>query len=71
MNEGSKSFQLNQADLIKLAKNALLVSLAAGLTFVGENLANINIGPSSALIVPVVALAVNTLVRWIKDYSKQ
>lgn len=70
MNEGSKSFQLNKADVIKLVKNTVLVGLAAGLTFFGENLANVNLGPSSALIVPVVALAINTFVRWITDYTK-
>lgn len=70
MNEGSKSFQLNKADVLKLVKNTVLVGLAAGLTFLGENLASVNLGPSSALIVPVVALAINTFVRWITDYTK-
>lgn len=70
MNDGSKSFQLNKADVFKLVRNTVLVGLAAGLTFLGEHLSSVNLGPSSALIVPVVALAINTFVRWITDYTK-
>jgi hypothetical protein len=67
---GSGPFSLNSTDLISVGKNALLVGLAAVLTYVGENLAKVDLGNMSALIVPVVAVVINTVVKWAKDNSK-
>jgi hypothetical protein len=67
---GSGPFALNSTDLISVGKNALLVGLAAVLTYVGENLAKVDLGNMSALIVPVVAVVINTIVKWAKDNSK-
>jgi len=67
---GSVSFALNTTDLVAIGKNALLVGLAAVFTYVGENLAKVDLGAASALIVPVVAVAINTLTKWVKDNTK-
>lgn len=67
---GSKSFALNTTDLISVGKNALLVGLAAVLTYVGEHISNLDLGNMSALIVPVVAVVINTVVKWAKDNTK-
>jgi hypothetical protein len=67
----SKAFSVDVNDVISIGKNALLVGLAAVLTYVGENIANVDLGPTSALIVPVVAVVVNTLVNWLKDNTKK
>jgi hypothetical protein len=67
---GSKSFSLNTTDLVSVGKNALLVGLAAILTYVGENIAKIDLGAASALVVPVVVVLMNTVVKWAKDNSK-
>jgi hypothetical protein len=67
---GSKSFALNTTDLISVGKNALLVGLAAILTYVGENVTKIDLGSASALVVPVVLVLMNTVVKWAKDNSK-
>jgi hypothetical protein len=69
-NMGSRSFSLNTTDLISVGKNALLVGLAAVLTYVGENIAKIDLGAASALVVPVVVVLMNTVVKWAKDNSK-
>ena len=66
-NTGSKSFDINVVDLISVGKNALLVGVAAVLTYVGENIANVDLGNLSALVVPVVTIVINTLVKWLKD----
>jgi uncharacterized membrane protein AbrB (regulator of aidB expression) len=68
--QGSKAFALNTTDLIVVGKNALLVGLAAVLTYVGENLTKIDLGSMSALIVPVVVVVINTVVKWAKDNTK-
>jgi hypothetical protein len=64
---GSSSFTLNTTDLISIGKNAILVGLAAVLTYFGENLSKIDLGNMSALVVPIVVVLVNTLVKWAKD----
>jgi hypothetical protein len=68
---GSTSFALNTTDLISVGKNALLVGLAAVLTYVGNNLSHLDLGSMSALLVPVVAVVINTVVKWAKDNTKE
>lgn len=65
----SKSYALDVNDLVNVGKNALLVGVAALLTYVGENVAKVDLGSMSALVVPVVVVVVNTLVNWIKDHT--
>lgn len=67
---GSKAFSLNTTDLVVIGRNALLVGLAAVLTYVGENISKVDLGAASALIVPVVAVAINTLTKWVRDNTK-
>jgi hypothetical protein len=66
----SKSFSMDLNDLVNVGKNALLVGVAAVLTYVGENMAKVDLGAASALIVPIVLIMVNTIVNWIEDHTK-
>lgn len=66
----SKGYALDANDLINVGKNALLVGVAALLTYLGENISKIDLGAASALIVPVVVVVVNTMVNWIKDHTR-
>lgn len=70
MDKSSKAFALSTYDLVSVGKNALLVGLAAVLTYVGENLTKIDLGNMSALIVPVVAVVINTVIKWARDNTK-
>lgn len=70
-NYGSKAFSLNATDLVSVGKNALLVGLAALLTYVGENLAKLDLGNMSALVVPVATIVISTAVKWVKDNTKE
>jgi hypothetical protein len=63
----SKAFELNANDLKAVGKNALLVGVAAVLTYVGQNLSNIDLGAGTALVVPVLTLIIDSLVKWVKD----
>jgi hypothetical protein len=67
----SKAFALDTNDLINVGKNALLVGVAAILTYVGENITKVDLGAMSALVVPVVVVVVNTMVNWIKDHTQK
>jgi hypothetical protein len=66
----SRSYQLDKNDVIALVKNAVLVGLAAVLTYVGENLVKLDLGPSVALFVPVVAMVLDSAVKWAKNNVK-
>ena len=68
---GSKAFSLNVNDLVKVGKNALLVGLAAVLTYVGENVTKVDLGPAGVMLVPVVAVVIDSLVKWVKDNTKE
>ncbi len=66
----SKAFSMDMNDLVSIGKNALLVGLAAVLTYVGENVTKVDLGNMSALIVPVVVVVINSMVKWAKDNTK-
>ena len=67
----SKSFSLNASDLLNLGKNALLVGLAATLTYVGANISNVDLGTTGIMLVPVVSVGIDTLVKWLKNNKKE
>jgi hypothetical protein len=66
----SKKFQLNQSDVSALGKNALLIGAAASLTYAVENLDTLDLGTMGILFVPIVAVALETAIKWLKDNTK-
>jgi hypothetical protein len=69
--EGSNGFQLNTRDLMNLAKNAALVGGAAALTVVAENVKFIDFGLYSPLVTTVLAMGLDTLLKWAKNNNKK
>lgn len=65
--EKSASFSLNVTDVVEISKNTALVALAAGLTYLGENLANLDLGTTGVMLVPIVSVVINTVVKWAKN----
>tara|TARA_Y100001938_G_scaffold141455_1_gene211249 strand:- start:188 stop:403 length:216 start_codon:yes stop_codon:yes gene_type:complete len=64
---GSKKFTLNWADISKIGKNAALVGGAAALTYIAGNLDQIDLGTLGTLFVPIVAVGLDTAIKWLKD----
>ena len=64
---GSKKFTLNWADISKIGKNAALVGGAAALTYIAGNLDQIDLGTLGTLFVPIVAVGLDTSIKWLKD----
>lgn len=64
---GSKKFTLNVIDVTRIAKNAALVAIAAALTYVAGNLDQIDLGTAGALLVPIIAVGLDTAIKWLKD----
>ncbi len=63
----SPAFTLNVADAVDIAKNTALVALAAGLTYFGENMAELDLGNIGVMLVPIAAIVINTVVKWAKN----
>ena len=68
---GSKKFTLNWADISKIGKNALLVGGAAALTYVAGSLDQIDLGTLGALFVPIVAVGLDTAIKWLKANNNE
>ncbi|MFY9238160.1 MAG: hypothetical protein WAO78_04670 [Roseovarius sp.] len=66
----SPKFKIDIDDVKNVGKNALLVGVAAALTYVGANLASIDMGIYGALIVPVISTGLDSAIKWLKDNSK-
>ena len=63
----SPSFSLNVADVVEITKNTALVALAAGLTYFGENMADLDLSNVGVMLVPIAAVVINTVVKWAKN----
>jgi len=63
----SPAFSLNSLDVVSIAKNAALVAVAAGLTYLGENISDMDLGNAGVMIVPFATVIINTLVKWAKN----
>jgi hypothetical protein len=68
---GSKKWTLNWADGKKLGLNTLFVAIAAGLTYLGSQVANMDWGSATALIVPIATLVIGAATQWAKDSSEK
>lgn len=66
----SKAFALNAADLVALGKNAALVGIAAGLTYVAQNITTVDLGTAGPLMVPIMVVGLDTVIKWLKDNTK-
>ena len=63
----SPAFSLNVADIVEISKNTALVALASGLTYFGENMADLDLGNIGVMLVPIAAVVINTMVKWAKN----
>ncbi len=63
----SPRFSLDSNDILDIARNTGLVALAAGLTYLGENIGDLDLGNASALVVPIAVIVINTIVNWAKN----
>ena len=65
--KNSPAFSLNVADIVDISKNTALVALAAGLTYFGENMADLDLGNMGVMLVPIAAVVINTIIKWAKN----
>jgi tellurite resistance protein TehA-like permease len=70
MNGSSEKYKLDKKDFWSILLVGLLVGIAAFLTYVLENIHYFNFGTSSVFIVPVITVIITSLIRWLKDFTK-
>jgi hypothetical protein len=67
MNENSPAGKLNKTDVVALFKNSGLVALAAGLTYLGENMGGLDLGSAALVVVPIISILLDSAIKWAKD----
>jgi hypothetical protein len=67
----SANYSLDKKDVLNLVKNAVLVGVAAILTYVGENLTSLDLGANGVLLVPVVSIVIDSVVKWARGNVTQ
>lgn len=67
MEPKSKRFALDLTDFWGVGKNALLVSAAAGLAYVANNLGELDLGAMTAVVVPIAAIVLDSAIKWLKN----
>lgn len=67
----SARFNLDSDDLKTLGFNALLVGGASALTYVAANIGSLDLGSTGLLLVPVITVALNSAIQWLKDNKKE
>jgi len=67
MNPNSPAKSLNSADVLALLKNAGLVGLASGLTYIGDNIGGLDLGATAVVLVPIFSILIDSAVKWAKD----
>ena len=68
---GSAKFRLDMQDLVSVGKSALLVAAASGLTYLAQNLSEIDFGSFGVLLVPIVGTTLDTLIKWMKNNAAE
>ena len=67
---GSKKFRLDMTYFVSLFRNAGLVGGAAALAYVAQNMSSLDLGTIGTLLVPVIAVGLDTAIKWMRDNSK-
>ena len=67
---GSEKFKFNSDDVVGIVKTSVLVGAAAAVTYIADNLAGLDLGVMTGVIVPVVAVGLDSVIKWLKDNTK-
>lgn len=70
MRGGSKRFELNSKDAVKLAKGAGIAAAGAAVTYLAEWVAGTDFGDYTPVVVAAAGILVNVARKWISDQSK-
>jgi hypothetical protein len=63
----SDAYKLNLTDAKKIGINAIIAAVGAGVAVLIDNVAQLNMGPYTALVAPIIIMGLNTLQKWMKS----
>ncbi len=69
MSEQSKRFSLNSADIISLGKGLLIACAGAGLTYLTEQIPNVDFGQMTPVVVAAWSIVANIIRKYISSPS--
>lgn len=67
----SGKMTLDKVDIKKVAIHTGIVAVAAGLTYLGTFVLNLDFGTYSVFIVPALTAGLETLQKWLRDNDVQ
>jgi hypothetical protein len=62
----SKAYSFDYTDILKVARDAVIVGTAAALTVAIENVGRMNFGTVTPILLPIISIALNAAMRYIK-----
>lgn len=71
MSGSSKKYQLDKKDFWSILLVGLLVGASSVLTYLLENIDVFDFGKYTVFIVPTITIVLTSLIRWIKDFTKE
>lgn len=61
----SEEKKLDKKDVVGVLRQALLVGVSAALAVIADKLGGLDLGPYTALIVPLIITAISTVQKWL------
>lgn len=66
----SSKYTLNKTDLLKIAKGAVIAISGAGLTYALSIINQIDFGPQTLIVVPILTILINAGLKFIQGESR-
>ena len=66
----SKKNSLDVNDGVNLVKTAVLVGAAAAVTYLIDNVGELNLGTLTAVVVPIATVGLQAVLKFLKDNQK-
>lgn len=71
MSGSSKKYQLDKKDFWSILVVALLIGLSSALTYILDHINELDFGDYNIFIAPIIGAAIASLLRWLKDFTKE
>jgi|GEM_PF-5859689 len=71
MSGSSEKYKLDSKDFWSILLVGLLVGLSSFLTYILENIQYFDFGKNTVLIVPIITVIITSIIRWLKDFTKE
>lgn len=67
----SKAFSLDMTDIKKVGRHAIIVGVSAAISVLIDNVGNLNMGPYTAILIPIISSGLNAAMRFVKSNDSE